>query len=155
MLGLLREEQGLAARALRDLGVPLERVRERVVQTVGRGEEMPPGQIPFTPRAKKVLELALREEQALGHTAIGTEHILLGLVREGEGVGSRTLAELGATPDAVRVVVMRLLPHGTTYRYRESKAPSRLPRVSLLAVGWALGVVSLGAGILVGWAIWV
>src|ERR671917_373923 len=89
LLGLLREEEGLAARVLESLDITVERVRAQVVRIVGSGEEVTSGQIPFTPRAKKVLELALREALSLGHNYIGTEHILLGLVRENEGVASR------------------------------------------------------------------
>jgi ATP-dependent Clp protease ATP-binding subunit ClpC len=91
LLGLLREEEGLAATALRELDVQLEDVRAQVALIVGRGGEIVTGQIPFTPRAKKVLELALREGLSLGHNYIGTEHILLGLVRENEGVAARIL----------------------------------------------------------------
>src|SRR5712692_7385061 len=84
LLGLLREEEGLAARVLESLDITVERVRAQVVRIVGSGEEVTSGQIPFTPRAKKVLELALREALSLGHNSAGTEHILLGLVRENE-----------------------------------------------------------------------
>ena len=89
LLGLLREEEGLAARVLESLDLTLERVRGQVVRIVGSGEEVASGQIPFTPRAKKVLELALRESLSLGHNYVGTEHILLALVRENEGVAVR------------------------------------------------------------------
>ncbi|HET7128054.1 MAG TPA: Clp protease N-terminal domain-containing protein [Gaiellaceae bacterium] len=102
LLGLLREEEGLAARVLDSLDIALEEVRNRVVVIVGRGEAVPTGQIPFTPRAKKVLELALRESLALDHQYVGTEHILLGLVREPEGVAARILLDLGADADRVR-----------------------------------------------------
>src|SRR5262249_25624389 len=93
LLGLLREEEGLAARVLESLDITVERVRAQVVRIVGSGEEVTSGQIPFTPRAKKVLELALREALSLGHNYIGTEHILLGLVRENEGVAPRILLD--------------------------------------------------------------
>src|ERR1700682_1650502 len=86
LLGLLREEEGVAARVRESLDITVEEVRAQVARIVGPGEEVTPGQIPFTPRAKKVLELALREALSLGHNYIGTEHILLGLVRENEGV---------------------------------------------------------------------
>ncbi len=109
LLGLLREEEGVAARALRSLGVTVERARDRVVAIVGPGEEATSGQIPFTPRAKKVLELALREALSLGHNYIGTEHILLGLVQENEGVGARILLDLDAGAEKVRAEVLRLL----------------------------------------------
>ena len=95
LLGLLREEEGLAARVLESLDITVERVRAQVVRIVGSGEEVTSGQIPFTPRAKKVLELALREALSLGHNYIGTEHILLGLVRENEGVAARSRARTG------------------------------------------------------------
>ena len=88
LLGLVHEEQGVAARALTELGISLEAVRDEVRQTIGQGDSPPTGHIPFTPRAKKVLELSLREALALGHNYIGTEHILLGLLREGQGVGA-------------------------------------------------------------------
>jgi ATP-dependent Clp protease ATP-binding subunit ClpC len=106
LLGLLREEEGLAARVLESLDITVERVRAQVVRIVGSGEEVTSGQIPFTPRAKKVLELALREALQLGHTYIGTEHILLGLVREGEGIAAQVLVELGADLERVRQVAM-------------------------------------------------
>src|ERR687889_572717 len=93
LLGLLREEEGLAARVLESLDITVERVRAQVVRIVGSGEEVTSGQIPFTPRAKKVLELALREALSLGHNYIGTEHILLGLVRENEGVAAGAQGE--------------------------------------------------------------
>ena len=109
LLGLLREEEGVAARVLDALEVSVEEVRAAVVRIVGSGEESPQGQIPFTPRAKKVLELALREALSLGHNYIGTEHILLGLVREDEGVAARILLDLDAEPEKIRNEVMRTL----------------------------------------------
>ena len=109
LLGLLREEEGVAARVLDTLDISVEEVRAAVVRIVGSGEEAPQGQIPFTPRAKKVLELALREALSLGHNYIGTEHILLGLVREDEGVAARILLDLDAEPDKIRGEVMRTL----------------------------------------------
>ena len=109
LLGLLREEEGVAARVLDGLEVSVEEVRAAVVRIVGSGEESPQGQIPFTPRAKKVLELALREALSLGHNYIGTEHILLGLVREDEGVAARILLDLDAEPEKIRNEVMRTL----------------------------------------------
>ncbi|HSP72233.1 MAG TPA: Clp protease N-terminal domain-containing protein [Gaiellaceae bacterium] len=110
LLGLLREEEGLAARTLASLGIGLEEVREQVARIVGMGdEEVHTGQIPFTPRAKKVLELALKEALALGHKCIGTEHVLLGLARENEGVAARILLDLGADAERVRDEVIRQL----------------------------------------------
>src|SRR5215211_5847171 len=109
LLGLLREEEGLAARVLESLDITVERVRAQVVRIVGSGEEVTSGQIPFTPRAKKVLELALRDALSLGHNYIGTEHILLGLVRENEGVAARILLDFDADSDKIRNEVIRML----------------------------------------------
>ena len=109
LLGLVHEEQGVAAKALTDLGVSLEAVRAEVKEIIGQGESAPTGHIPFTPRAKKVLELSLREALKLGHNYIGTEHILLGLLREGEGVGAQVLVKLGASQDRVRRQITQLL----------------------------------------------
>jgi ATP-dependent Clp protease ATP-binding subunit ClpC len=120
LLGLLLEEEGLGARVLESLGVTLEQVRDQVVQIVGFGEELTGGQIPFTPRAKKVLELSLNEALSLGHNYIGTEHILLGLARENEGVAARILLDLDADADTIRTEVIGMLtganptPHATT-----------------------------------------
>ena len=111
LLGLVHEGQGVAARALASLGISLEAVRQQVEEIIGRGQQAPPGHIAFTPRAKKVLELALREAQQLGHNYIGTEHILLGLIREGEGVAAQVLVKLGADLERVRQQVIQLL-HG-------------------------------------------
>jgi Clp amino terminal domain, pathogenicity island component len=109
LLGLIHEGEGVAPMALESLGVPLEAVRARVEEVIGRGERAPGEQIPFTPRAKKVLELSLREALALSHNYIGTEHILLGLVREGEGIAAQVLTELGVHHDELREQVVRLL----------------------------------------------
>ena len=109
LLGLLREGDGVAARVLSSLEVSLEDVRGEIMRIVGEGEHEAQGQIPFTPRAKKVLELALREALSLGHNYIGTEHILLGLVRESEGVAARILNDLDADADRIRQEVMRVL----------------------------------------------
>src|ERR1700704_1421325 len=109
LLGLLREEEGLAARVLESLDITVERVRAQVVRIVGSGEEGTSGQIPFTPRAKKVLELALREALSLGHNYIGTEHILLGLVRENEGVAARILLDFDADAEKIRNEIIRML----------------------------------------------
>src|SRR5881394_4022484 len=109
LLGLLREEEGLAARVLESLDITVERVRAQVVRIVGSGEEVTSGQIPFTPRAKKVLELALREALSLGHNYIGTEHILLGLVRENEGVAARILLDFDADAEKIRNEIIRML----------------------------------------------
>jgi ATP-dependent Clp protease ATP-binding subunit ClpA len=109
LLGLIHEREGVAAQALSQLDVSLESVRSRVEEMIGRGEGAPGGHIPFTPRAKKVLELALRKALDLGHDYIGTEHILLGLVREGEGVAAQVLTGLGADRRRVRDAVVELL----------------------------------------------
>ncbi len=116
LLGLLREEEGLAARVLEGLEITVEEVRGQVIRIVGAGEEVTSGQIPFTPRAKKVLELALREALSLGHNYIGTEHILLGLVRENEGVAARILADFDADSEKIRNEIIRMLsgPSGRT-----------------------------------------
>src|SRR5207244_2358921 len=109
LLGLLREEEGLAARVLESLDVTVEEVRAQVARIVGMGDEVTAGQIPFTPRAKKVLELSLREALALSHNYIGTEHILLGLARENEGVASRILLDFDVDAEKVRNEVIRML----------------------------------------------
>jgi ATP-dependent Clp protease ATP-binding subunit ClpC len=109
LLGLIHEGEGVAAKALEELGVTLGAVREQVQEIIGQGQQAPTGHIPFTPRAKKVLELSLREALQLGHNYIGTEHILLGLVREGEGVAAQVLTKLGAEPQAVRQQVIQLI----------------------------------------------
>ena len=109
LLGLLREEEGLAARVLESLDITVEEVRAQVARIVGQGDEVTNGQIPFTPRAKKVLELALREALSLGHNYIGTEHILLGLVRENEGVAARILLDFDADAEKIRNEIIRML----------------------------------------------
>src|SRR4029453_12989347 len=109
LLGLIHEAEGVAARALESLDISLQAVRAQVEEIIGRGAEAPGGHIPFTPRAKKVLELSLREALELGHVYIGTEHILLGLIREGEGVAAQVLVALGAGRDRVRQQVIQLL----------------------------------------------
>ena len=109
LLGLIQEGEGVAAKALESLGISLEAVRAEVEETIGLGHSSPSGHIPFTPRAKKVLELSLREALQLGHNYIGTEHILLGLIREGEGVAAQVLVKLGADLSRVRQQVIELL----------------------------------------------
>ena len=110
LLGLLHDHGTAAGEALAALGLTLDSVRDRVAQICQPSDELTAGQIPFTPRAKKVLELALREALALSHNYIGTEHVLLGLVREGEGVAMRVLLESDATPEKVRTEILRRLP---------------------------------------------
>ena len=109
LLGLIHEGEGVAARALESLGISLEAVRTQVQEMIGPGDEAPTGHIPFTPRAKKVLELSLREALGLGHNYIGTEHILLGLIREGQGVAAQVLVKLGASFERVRQQVIQIL----------------------------------------------
>jgi ATP-dependent Clp protease ATP-binding subunit ClpC len=169
LLGLLREEEGLAARVLEGLDVTVEEVRAQVARIIGPGDEpIVSGQIPFTPRAKKVLELSLREALSLKHNYIGTEHILLGLVRENEGVAARILLDFDADAEKVRNEIMRtlsgpggpgLVQSGETVQHRPvpsgwtSYGPLARRMPSML-LGWALGTFSLGVGILIGWAIW-
>ena len=109
LLGLIHEGEGVAAKALESLGISLQAVRDQVEEIIGQGGSSPSGHIPFTPRAKKVLELSLREALQLGHNYIGTEHILLGLIREGEGVAAQVLTKLGADLSRVRQQVIQLL----------------------------------------------
>jgi len=109
LLGLIHEGEGVAAKALESLNISLEQVREQVQEIIGQGQQAPSGHIPFTPRAKKVLELSLREALQLGHSYIGTEHLLLGLIREGEGVAAQVLTKLGADTNKVRQQVIQLL----------------------------------------------
>jgi ATP-dependent Clp protease ATP-binding subunit ClpC len=109
LLGLIHEGEGVAAKALESLGISLDAVRQQVQEIIGQGQQSPTGHIPFTPRAKKVLELSLREGLQLGHNYIGTEHLLLGLIREGEGVAAQVLVKLGADLNRVRQQVIQLL----------------------------------------------
>ncbi len=125
LLGLIHEGEGVAAKALESLGISLEAVRQQVEEIIGQGQQAPSGHIPFTPRAKKVLELSLREALQLGHNYIGTEHILLGLIREGEGVAAQVLVKLGADLNRVRQQVIQLL---SGYQARRPPPPAALPR---------------------------
>ena len=127
LLGLLSEGEGVAAKALASLGISLEAVRVQVQEIIGQGLSAPTGHIPFTPRAKKVLELSLREALQLGHNYIGTEHILLGLIREGEGVAAQVLAGFGADHTRVREQVLRLLTGGS----EEAGTGTRLVRMAV------------------------
>jgi ATP-dependent Clp protease ATP-binding subunit ClpC len=162
LLGLLREERGVAARALASVDIALEPVRDKVSAIIGEGDDVAPGQIPFTPRAKKVLELGLRESQALNHEFIGTEHLLLGITREEGGVAMRILGELGAGAERIQRETIRMLggtpPGAMTFGSGRPTFPARLgphvPDRAQLVAAWVLGAVTLGAGILVGWAIW-
>src|SRR6187455_2142228 len=121
LLGLIHEGEGVAAKALESLDISVEAVRQQVEEIIGQGQQAPSGHIPFTPRAKKVLELSLREGLQLGHTYIGTEHILLGLIREGEGVAAQVLVKLGADLNKVRQQVIQLL---SGYQGKEPPAVS-------------------------------
>ncbi|HEX6947676.1 MAG TPA: ATP-dependent Clp protease ATP-binding subunit [Acidimicrobiia bacterium] len=132
LLGLLNEGEGIAAHALESLDIDLASVRDEVVKIIGQGQQSPPGHIPFTPRAKKVLELSLREALQLGHNYIGTEHILLGLIREGEGVAAQVLQSLGAELQKVRQTVIQLLsgPAGSEEQPPKSSGSASSPRES-------------------------
>ena len=133
LLGLIHEGEGVAAKALEQLGISLEAVREKVEETIGLSGTAPTGSPPFTPRAKKVLELSLREALQLGHNYIGTEHMLLGLVREGEGVAAQVLVSLGADLARVRQQVIQLLSG-----YQGKEAVGAGP--GLVRVGDAVGL---------------
>ena len=162
LLGLLREEEGVAAQALEALNVTLDTVRGKVVSSVGEGDAVITGQIPFTPRAKKTLELSLREALNLSHTYIGTEHILLGLARENEGVAARILLELNVDAEAIRRQIQatlglpgifaeplpqgrfrarRLRLHRWQYRVLEAKPDDLQAQLNELgAEGWELAL---------------
>jgi len=134
LLGLIHEGDGVAARALESLGIRLDAVRQQVEEIIGQGEQAPTGHIPFTPRAKKVLELAQREALQLGHEYIGTEHILLGLIREGDGVAAQVLVKLGADLNRVRQRVILLIggkqpEQGRGVGVRGTEAQARLDAV--------------------------
>jgi ATP-dependent Clp protease ATP-binding subunit ClpC len=131
LLGLIHEGEGVAAKALESLGISLDAVRQQVEKIIGRGQQAPSGHVPFTPRAKKVLELSLREAKALGHNYIGTEHILLGLIREGSGVAAQVLVKLGADLNRVRQQVVQLL-HG----YQGEDVASEGPPLPDDALAW-------------------
>ena len=152
LLGLIHEGEGVAAKALESLGISLEAVRQQVEEIIGQGQQAPSGHIPFTPRAKKVLELSLRESRQLGHDYIGTEHILLGLLREGEGVAAQVLGRLGADLTRVRHHVIQLLhgqrgeePTGSAAGGREPRPPPQIA-VRLDAIGSRLSAVEQRTG---------
>jgi ATP-dependent Clp protease ATP-binding subunit ClpA len=123
LLGLVREGEGVAAKALQSLGVELDEVRRGVLFIIGRGDRVVLGEIGMTPRAKKVLELAVDETRRLNHHYIGTEHILLGIIREGDGIGASVLVNMGITLDRTRKEVLRILNQGTAEKAAESSAP--------------------------------
>jgi ATP-dependent Clp protease ATP-binding subunit ClpC len=132
LLGLIHEGEGVAAKALESLGISLDAVRGQVEEIIGQGQAAPTGHIPFTPRAKKVLELSLREALQLGHNYIGTEHILLGLIREGEGVAAQVLQKLGADLNRVRQQVIQLLSGYTGGKGEGVPAGEQSPQGSMV-----------------------
>jgi ATP-dependent Clp protease ATP-binding subunit ClpC len=184
LLGLLREEEGVAARVLESLDVTLDQVRAQVARIVGQSNELSTGQIPFTPRAKRVLELALKESRSLGHDYIDTGHVLLGLVHEGGGVAVRILADLGADAERIRTETIDRLPAreararlvrkpkppaGVVIRRRMgrrtvSEARARASQRQLTELkgsvrfAWIVALViaalSFPLGLLIGWLIW-
>src|SRR5213083_1662751 len=139
LLGLIHEGEGVATKALESLGISLEAVRQQVEEIIGQGQQAPSGHIPFTPRAKKVLELSLREALQLGHNYIGTEHILLGLIREGEGVAAQVLQRLGGDLNRVRAEVMEVLaaPEGVASE-QLSEGLRYLGRYAFSEDGWLI-----------------
>jgi ATP-dependent Clp protease ATP-binding subunit ClpC len=145
LLGLLREEEGLAARVLESLDITVEEVRAQVARIVGQGDEVTTGQIPFTPRAKKVLELALREALSLGHNYIGTEHILLGLVRENEGVAARILLDFDADAEKIRNEIIRMLSGPGRRQGGGSAAPGEKAKSSKLLDQFGRNLTKLAA----------
>lgn len=159
LLGVLRQEEGIGARVLESLDVTVEAVRARVVRIIGPGDEAGAGQIPFTPRGKRVLERSLREALSLGHNHIGTEHVLLALAEDRESVATRVLLELGVDTEEIRARVDELV--GGDVRRRSAAGSRRWsrrrPTVSITGA-FLLGAIcfglALGIGILIGWAIW-
>jgi ATP-dependent Clp protease ATP-binding subunit ClpC len=149
---------------LESLHITLDDVRKQVAQIVGQGDEVATGQIPFTPRANKVLELSMREALSLGHNHIGTEHVLLAIARENDGVASRILLDLGADAEKIRNTVIETLgPHRvpvppgvvTLGGGRTSYRPFWVPFArTVLVLGWLLFAAALAVGILIGWLIW-
>jgi ATP-dependent Clp protease ATP-binding subunit ClpA len=128
LLGVISDDEGVAAQVLRSLDMSLDAVRTEVRQIIGEGTAPPAGHVPFTPRAKKVLELSLREALELGHTYIGTEHILLGLVREGEGVAAQVLEKMGGDTARIRTKVIELLGVGSEARERLPESELRVEK---------------------------
>jgi ATP-dependent Clp protease ATP-binding subunit ClpC len=172
LLGLLREREGLAARVLENFDITLEEVRAQVARIVGEGEDIATGQIPFTPRAKKVLEFSLKEALALQHNYIGTEHILLGLARENRGVAARILLDFGVDAENVRTEVLHVLSEDdgvitSDVAKRPSERAMALPPTTqrrvldfgssfvtlpeALVIGAAVGAA---AGVAIGWLVW-
>jgi ATP-dependent Clp protease ATP-binding subunit ClpC len=167
----LREKEGLGARVLESLDITLAEVQGMVSRIVGQGDEAISGQIPFTPRAKRVLELSLREATLLGHNSIGTEHILLGIARENEGVASRILLDFGADAEKIRAATIKMVPGHFPGGYPDKPLPaaertrpfphgemmySRAGRdnTSVVITGAAIATAGLGIGLALGWLIW-
>jgi ATP-dependent Clp protease ATP-binding subunit ClpC len=156
LLGLLREEEGLGARVLEGFNMSVEEVRAQVARIVGQGDGGTTGQVPFTPRAKKVLELALREAQSMNHNYIGTEHILLGLVHEDQGVAMQILRDFDATSERIRDAVIALLGGAAPPASGISRPPITAHRRRVVPA-WATlvaGAAVFAAGLLAGWLIW-
>jgi ATP-dependent Clp protease ATP-binding subunit ClpC len=160
LLALLRDGDSVAGRVLTGLDVDLDGTRSEVARIVGEGDVVRSGEIPFTPRAKKVLELALREALSLGHNYIGTEHVLLALARSDEGVAAQVLSGFGIGRDALRVAVERSLPAPPALAARPPASPRFRRRrrggwdTTAMLVGWSLFAVATGFGLLLGWLIW-
>jgi ATP-dependent Clp protease ATP-binding subunit ClpC len=169
LLGLLREEEGVAARILETHRVDLDRVRNHVAQIIGHGDGLEEGQVPLTPRAKTVLELALQDAVRLGHSYVGTEHILIGLLHEGGGVAVNVLRDVGADPDVVWAAVHREVgvaeppprPRGASRIGLHAAFGSEEIAVAdkwawLYGTGAAIGIGAavFGSGLFIGWLIW-
>ena len=156
LLGLLREEEGMAARVLEGLDITADQVRAEVARVVGQGDEVPAGQIPFTPRAKKALERSLREALALNHKYIGTEHVLLGVVHEENSVAARILVEVGASASKVREEVLRTLGGSVVSASRDEPTLPDAPLAPTPFIPpWIVtSAAALAVGLLVGWLIW-
>jgi ATP-dependent Clp protease ATP-binding subunit ClpC len=166
LLGLLREEEGLAARVLESLDITVEEVREQVVRIVGQGESVPTAQIPFTVRAKEALEHALREALSLGHSYVGTEHVLLGLVSQNDGVAVEVLLDAGADAEKIRSEVIRMLSGPGRRRDAPARDRTAVASVSkpIFERGYvspkgfryvlAFAAIAFPLGLLVGWLIW-
>jgi ATP-dependent Clp protease ATP-binding subunit ClpC len=173
LLGLMREEEGIAARVLESFGLTVEEIRAQVARIVGQGDEVGTGQIPFTPRSKRVLELSLRQAITLQHNHIGTEHLLLALLHEGGGVALQILDDLGADPDDVWAAVFRALGSEDPPKRRPLSSPPAIGESEIHVSstlesfdgdrwGWvyglgptmAFGAGIFGVGLFVGWLIW-